>query len=353
MDATFADWFAVVSLRPSPEQLQRRWAAVEAIAGVAKRPALLNLVRVSKNLNGDYVPLSDAARASDETFQTHQCEPELRVLAGAAIAEILKKSSKRANVLALATVTAGFGGTQGDDLFRRVHAHAVRFLADEALGARRVDGPIVGAKTSDFSENIRRFTAAVAGAPPTIPQQVATLVEEVTKAQGKTIGDLGTAIDALREESNMFWWAFAAHSRHLDRSFRDVGIAAACVVGAFELAELTNLIPGPRSSSALLDRLLAQLDEKTKLISVADAVNASDREWRSRWVKTGADSELRELVPVLHAAAKSLETDSLTDWVSSFTKSTGIADAKLTPTALALHAYQENLLVRALEQVKA
>jgi GTPase-associated system-like protein len=331
--------------------LAKRWAAVEALAKSKARTALLSLVRVAKGTI-DTTVVVEAARAADGAFQTHDCGPELRVLAGAAIGEILKQATNEADAIALATVSASFAGKQGDALFRRVNESAKEYLATEATRVRAADHASVGTKATDYDAAVAGFTKGTQGQQPQIvADQTGALVKNVTKIQAEAIAEMRKAIDALREESNMFWWAFAVYSRDLDRPLRQLGLAPSCVVAAKELADLTMLLPGPRSAAALLDRVLAEVDGTAATVALADAVNGTDRAWRSRWIKAYDATGLGELAPVLLATAESLRTESPSDWISAFAKSTGISNASLSPPALALQAYSESLLMRAVAQL--
>jgi len=59
---------------------------------------------------------------------------------------------------------------------------------------------------------------------------------------------------------------------------------------------------------------------------------------------------IADLCPVLLAILTSLKTDGLDDWIPAFEKGSGIKiRASIRPLDLACQAYEENLLVRAIE----
>ncbi len=352
MDPSFPDWFALVALKPSSDLLAKRWTAVETLAATETRAGLLSLVRAARGSSGDTAAAVKAVRDADESFQVHNSDAELRVLSTVAIAEIMKTPSCEADFVALAVVCAAFSTAGPDALAQRAAEVGRAYLAHEGARVRAVTS-ISGSKVEDFESAASAFSAAAPTDVEGLKAKTSALIGDVTKIHAEAIAALHSAMKAMREESDMLWWSFAGYSSDLDRPLRDVGLAPSCLIAAKELADLTRLLPGPRSAVALLDRTLAQIDGSTARLALADAVNAVDRAWRTAWTKAYAVSELRELAPVMYATTRSLETDSPTDWISAFAKGTGIKDAAAPPPALALQAYNENLLVRALATINA
>jgi len=373
MHKSFADWYQLAAtVKPTGEMLTKRWLAVEAMAKWEKRGQLQDLVRLVRGTCPSDAPIrgtiADAVRASDNTFSTRDNEGELRVLAGATIVAVLDAPSERADLVGLALVASTFQKTQGDAIVHEFSAYAQQYLSSEAVRVRSPGSGEVVPDPVDLKEPLDVFRAAMPNSPD--HKQTAEPIAALASAVATTLGtalrhhatQVSSELDALREESNMFWWVFSGFSRDLEQPFSTIGLPATCLIAAKELADLTRLFPGPRSASALLDRVLRDVATDTKrrksgtganTIQISDAVNEAPREWRAKWLAAYAPATARELTPLLTAVEKSLETDNAKDWISLFTKATTIPDASHLPGLIATQAYLESILADVVASNKA
>jgi hypothetical protein len=352
MHKDFPDWYRVVSIQPTTELLDKRWMAVQKIAASTRRAAVLDLLRLvvrSPALDPEIGNgVSEVARSVDPTFSVRDSAVETRVLAGAALVEMLQKPTSVADVVALGMTSASFLASR-DELCRTFQGHATQYLAGETLRVRKSSKVALDAKAL-----LDTFRTAIAAAtsPPSIAEPTATLVSSVADLVATAVHkSLSAELIALREESNMFWWAFTASSRDLARSFRGGGAWISLVAGK-ELADLTEMIPGPRSAPALLEHVIRGAPSKgTATVTVSSAINGAPRTWRDIWKKNYSPADTRELTPLLVGVDRALQTDSETDWISAFEKAVGISDIKVDRAVLAVQAYIESTFVRAASEL--
>jgi hypothetical protein len=364
MHKSFPDWYRIVVLKPSSDMLPKRWETVEAMAKWEARGQVLDLVQLTRGVCAIDAPIrasiTEAARASDAAFPARDNEAELRVLAGAAIVEMLKAPASKADLVALGLVCSTLQGVVGDELLGEFSAYARQYLTNEAVRVRAEGDRKQVPETIDLNAVTTTYRQAMQGtgdhkatAEPTVAlvHATAAVLRTVLDELGRHVYD---ELDALREESNMFWWVFGGRSRDLAKSFRELGHPATCLVAAKELADLTELFPGPRAAPALLERVLADADGGSPTsFKLSDAVTSTPRDWRKQWLKKYAPPGVREATPLLTAVDKSLETEDRTDWISSYRNASGALDADLSPVQLASQAYLENVLVRVAALVKA
>jgi len=352
MDASFPDLYGLVSLKPSSEVLTARWTAVASLSQVTTRTQILNLVRVSAAVPGaDASVVVEAARRADPSFQSLNSDAELRVLASAALLELCKESSNAADAAALATTTLALTGLRSDELSHNIQRAAKHYLMEEAVRVRESRANSLEVTAEERAVAIQAYQAAAAPHgqnPSAVGEPLANLIKQLTAQQDAAVKQLRGEIKSLREECNMSWWVLSEYSQDLQQRFADVGVSASCLVAARELAQMTILLPGPRSAAALLDRVLAAAGVDRGNLTIPEVVNATPRDWRQEWLREAAPDAARDLTPILLAVEQSLHTDSATDWISAFEKNTGLSALRLAPPVLALQAYTETLLVRAM-----
>ncbi len=318
--------------------------------------------------------VTEAAKGADTTFSARDNDAELRILAGATSVCILETPSQRADLVGLGLLTSSFQETHGDRIAREFAAYARQYLSNEAVRVRAAgQRPDVPAPI-ELKENdpLGAFRTAMTNSPDhkQTTEPIVALVAAATAALGTLLRDHAAHVygelDALREESNMFWWVFSGYSRDLGQPFSALGLPATCLVAPKELSDLTQLVPGPRAAPALLDRLLRDVvtgaatakshtgsGEAPTTIQLSDAVNAAPRDWRTKWLRACPPGAARELTPLLTAVQNSLATEDAKDWISVFTKSTALPDASHAPVTSAMQAYLESVFTRVVKTNKA
>jgi hypothetical protein len=363
MHKAFPDWYQFAAIKPTADMLAKRWSAVEDMAKWEERSLLVELARLVRGTCPADAPIrnsiTEAARAHDAAFSARDNDAELRVLAGATIGATLASPSDKADLVSLALVSATVQDTQGDELVREFCTYARKYLADEAIGVRSAGARPPVPEQVDLNGALATFREAMgkAGDHRATTEPTAAFVPAAAAAARalvhQQVQHLYVEIDSLREESNMFWWVFSGHSRDLDRSFKELGVPASCLVAAKELSDLTTLFPGPRASSALLARVLRDADGGGAAdLRISAAVNAAPRPWRSTWLERCPPPGPPELTPLLCAAQKSLDTDDPNDWISAFSKAAAVEDLPLAPHKLAMQAYVECVLSLIASKIK-
>jgi hypothetical protein len=117
-----------------------------------------------------------------------------------------------------------------------------------------------------------------------------------------------------------------------------------------ELAGLTKLLPAPASAEPILFQALAaskavsSSDETT----LADAVNATSREWRESIVDPR--ERMGSLCPINLALCTSLDTEGLDEWLPVYRKACDVpGDLAIHIGVVARQAYRESLFIRSMK----
>ena len=125
MHELFPDWYRQVAVEPTPDRLESRWGAVAELSATTDddAPLALELVRLAfdrrlqEETRGRLV---EHFRKGDAAFPARENDLELRILASAAVVDILTRSSDTADATGLAVTGASFAGHKAvvDDVRR-------------------------------------------------------------------------------------------------------------------------------------------------------------------------------------------------------------------------------------------
>ena len=363
MHKYFPDWYRAAGLNPTAETLEKRWRAVEGFNKKIKVPNALELVRLyfdRPTIKSDFSEQYSAVfQAQDPTFSTRDNSVELRVLAGASIANIVETTrTVLTDAIALAMVCGFCRGLRQKVLNGEIIESARHYLADESVTVRSVDGFNIKTPDTDLVKLLNALTSASTGSNlATIKEHLAPPFEKLAAAVAylsTSVNDMGNrysmAANVSREESNILWWVFGEHSRDLKKPISDLKLPFAALVCGKELADLTRIIPGPLSSEAFLRKMLSFSAEESpsSSISIKDAIGAATTEWRKDLLETSEMSQVEDFCVVHIAVQKSLDSNTASQWRTSFDKSTGIkSGTSLDPVALAMQMCDERMLIRA------
>lgn len=357
MHPDFADWYRVVEPAANTALLGRRWKAVESFCKAPSSDNVLHLVRLHYGI-GDTDQfegeLRDAFKRTDATFPNRGNQHLLAVLAGSCLAKLLRERGEMADTTALAVVSASFlkyrNGAIVDLLDQATsYLHTASLSRGEDDEMRPMKG--VPLNVEDLKAKLEQYCK-----PDATLSHLASLLHDIlTKLAGASTR-LAGGMNALNrwqqlqhEELTVLWWLFGEHSRDLNIHFAELGMPAASLIAAKELVDLVSVLPGPYSASAFIDKALclAAKGQPTS-ITLYDAVNACDRDWRKAWVSSIAVDNAA-VCPVILAVRKSLESTKKAEWVPAFETLTGLkARQQLNPMDLSMQTYHEALLVRCL-----
>ncbi len=354
MNQLFPDWYHNTGIDVSDDEIKKRSQGVEAFAKKLKIDQALDLIRL---FNGGPVEefrerFGTSIQKADATFRIRNNDHEMRLLAGAVIAETLntRGSSTVNDVTAIGVLTANCRGLVSNDtgMQEDILSAATRYLDKEAITVRHADSIDLSEKSDEVTQAIEQFKQIVTQPPlAAVKDAFAAPVELIDKhllAQASELKKLKYELQIQREESNMAWWVLGEYSRDLNKPFADYNVAAVCVISGKELAAITELMPGPRSAPALLDHVIhSATTELPEAVTLKDAINNTPRDWRQGWISSIRLEPLVDLCPVHLAVQLSLGGDA---WVRAFnSRGTIKATQSFTPLDLALETYQESLLV--------
>jgi hypothetical protein len=171
----------------------------------------------------------------------------------------------------------------------------------------------------------------------------AAVRKALTEMAGKQSAMANAVHEYLRkkdEELQMLWWLVGERSWDLDCAFDAIPSDAQPLVLAKEMADHTEVLPGPPSVKGLLSR--AGLRGRKKL-AITAAVNAAPNEWLEGVLD---EEEYSPVVTPIHFALKRRqETGTGPDWIANWSSVTGIAAKhEMTCLMLGLLFYRERLL---------
>lgn len=358
MHKFFPDWYRVAGIQPDSENVVKRWAGVEAIVANLDTNKALDVARLFLGLTTlsteSKDQFSSAFRKTDPAFPMRDNDLELRVLSAAVAAHYLESQRTAAgDALALALVSGACVDLRPSMLLPEIVTIAKNYIFQEGQkvrehsevpeikGIAKGDQLLADAKTTATQNNMPALVDALAA-----PLQ--ELSATVAKSANDAANHLNNAIATLIEQTNILWWIFAGISRDRSRPYAEIEFAEACLVAGKELADLTELLPGPVAAPAVLDKVLSVANGTTANVSFEAAINTADAGWKQSCIST-LDVQLDELCPI-HSAFRSSADGSA--WIKAFEAVWGIQVKKANPEALALavQMYNERLLQKAVRK---
>jgi len=142
------------------------------------------------------------------------------------------------------------------------------------------------------------------------------------------------------EELQMLWWLIGSRSVDLDVPFEKLPPEAKPLFLAKELAEDTELLPGPPSIKGLLSR--AGLPETA--IDIARVINGADAVWLRGFLPEDEPSPVT--TPIHYALKRQVETGAGQAWVAGWAAAVGApTDLSVKSIQLAVLFYRERLLI--------
>ncbi len=364
MHKLFGEWYRAAKIEPKSEWLPKRWEAIEKFKlpkdGILWELELVRLFNLQPAKDDKFTDTFQSAfQESDPTFPMRNNKVELSVLAGAKIIHCLEKYPSRfANIIALATLCNNCQGLAPQVPVPDILASATKYLIKKAANLRSKKLFEINTPNEYSPGSLEKLLEEVKNKSHEIDKRVTNLLEQLVTAADNShliltsVKEILNRQKLLEEETNILWWLFGEYSRDLERPVRELTISKVCLVIGKELADLTNSIPGPFSAEAFLDKMISasKTEGTKKKNSIANAVNASSRDWRNRLISQTRNQAVIDFCPVHFAIEKSIETHGTDDWLPAFQKSASISAKKnIAPLDLSKQIYQERLLIKAVE----
>ena len=374
MHQNFVDWYRSAALTSPEGLLKNRWSGVEGIAKTIKpsnATLLLSFARLFTlpNATESAVPsgFREAFKAHDDNFASRNNLQEIRVLAGAILRLMIEQRQSLSPLAALALICGSFGPREAVTLEREHLETAQRFLVHHAKSIHESETPtpmkIPSFTKPQFGETFPANIFTVHQTPNlqqplvnafnALAETVSGFVNALKQAQ-ESIEQLTQTSNVREEEVAILWWIQSHFSRDLQKSFSDISYSAGTILFPMELADLTLFVPGSEVTIAVLVHALhlAGAPSSSESITIANAVNATPREWREKKCAEHKTDSTGLLTPILLAMHKSLETEGRDEWLPVYRKVSDIPIDKPFPLIqLSLQLFHERMLLRALAEV--
>jgi hypothetical protein len=353
MHQDFPGWYLTVGINEDENRTQLRWEGLQGLISEADNDIIETLLRLA--FHSKQRPSTDSVsrfrqffRGADETFESSGNERELQVLAGAALAVMMESNESMAARAALSVTTTALAGARQPDLpfdIVTLAQRAIEIVAEKKRARPSLDGSLSATKI-DVNGSVQKITEApnwdgVKEAIKLVATSAQRELNKIAISQKNTFGQVENFIRIQDEELQMLWRLIGRRSRDYDCSFDEVPPNTRPLLHAVELAEDTEILPGPPSIKALLSR--SGIDE-AKNISIVDAVNNPKQEWLESLLETFDPSPVS--LPLHFAIKRQLETGPGDAWVAGWSATTEVdRDYTLSTLTLSELFYRERLLV--------
>jgi hypothetical protein len=358
MHKNFAEWYRLVRVEPKGDMLDNRWAGVEEWATSLRDEddAVLETVRIFQGF--PQVTSREAFfavfRKHDSAFQQRNNELEQRVLAGAAIVQLVKHDDDaddgdlRSAVLA-GTAVAASRLCATDGPLEELVEEVLDGLHEMARHQRRRRGFDATLLTDEEEKSFAKTIETNVGDHNQLRASFASAFQLILKAVHRSESALCDAAHDLRcadEETNILWWLEGECSRDLNKPWSALKDGAPVIAG-WELADLTDVALGPHDAAALLERVVSSAKGKSNDQPLHTYVNAVSDDW-AKARATDLPERALDLTPLTFALSLRARSGT-SSWQQFFEKTGQITPTlNIAPEVVAKHAYVEAVFLRTL-----
>lgn len=358
MHKNFAEWYRLVSIEPKGDDLKNRWAGIEEwTASFRKKDeAILETVRIFQGLPevSSREPFLAAFRKHDPAFPQRN-EMELRVLAGASLVKCIESTGDAAlrpaviAGMALEASRLRVSDPQLDEILSVV-VDGLQKVARSKRKRLPFNTTLISGKDENAAlEAMKQIpTAADWTAFRThVTPVLQTVLDGVLEAE-TALADAAHNLRCADEETNVLWWLEGGCSRDLNTQWSILEDEVPMVAG-YELADLTDVMLGPRDVAAFLERVVLSGKGKNKNRPMYVYIDALADAWAKGRTAGLLESAL-DLTPLSLALLQRAKSGAA-NWHSFFENTGGVAASKqLAPKTVAKQAYVEAVLLRTLTE---
>jgi hypothetical protein len=357
MHRHFGDWLRRIHPEPTSDYVKMRSAAADAVVEKASAEDALALARLVWSVPPQDIAFetrfAESFLVQDAAFPMTENMYQLRVLAGAALGELMTLATPVSDIAALASISAASAGLRTDcalpEIVDEAESYLLRVGKARRLPASYKESPVQPALEASARKALKDYGVLLG---QNAWADAATAVSGAVTQLAKTAEDLLDRCDALykevrvqTEQNDILWWLFGGFSQNSNVSFSAIKPAAAVLMIGRDLACLSRLTPGPMASEAFLAKMLAQTKLTRKKFSIHESVNAVEAQLRQRWIAENGGARVGLLCPITFAIARSVEEGAAKLHAASVP-----FDKPVSTHELASQLFTETLLLRELER---
>lgn len=323
MHKHFSEWYRSAGIELQGEILLKRWAGVEALsAGHGEIVPLVELFfgfyEAIESFEANFrKPFQEA----DAAFRMRDNNRELSVLAGAKLALVMDGTSDDlGDFAALALISCAAQNLRATPCVSEIPVMAAQHLARRSINRNLVnlEAPADITKESTELLQVKRDLAIV------------------------------------KEECNILWWVFGESSRDLDTRWSEITVGQVALVSGKELADLTNVLPGPAAAAALLDKIIKTAKRRQPAtVAIKNAIGEVSASWRQKFARESFLPQLKNLCPISNGIKLSVDLSENDAWIEALSATGKIQNGGvIAPHLLAYQIFVERLLATVTAQVK-
>lgn len=348
---TFADRYAEAGLVTTGPIIQARGESIKRVVADATPARIYGLIGAYYEIpDTDLSWFRDEIIQDDPTFSLMSGAREARILAAIALGELISKGYARAILGVNTTHVAGLVRPgQADWLVTDAKQALTKFSVSNRAPKKIATAIAVPALAKALGEQLEGIAVndwpGLLSGLGGLRNETHVLVKSSASLTTTALTELDRQMRLMREETQMLWWIFGGHSRSLCREFGSLDPHQAALVGAVDLANLTNYSHlGPIAAPAMLERVIASSKKQKapsakSLLVILESFDQADLD------SLEISTELPPRITPISIAIDLVRTLGKGAWHQRFKTLTGIdASIEFEPISLAVQLYYEDLL---------
>ncbi|GEP93665.1 hypothetical protein SAMN05660909_05610 [Chitinophaga terrae (ex Kim and Jung 2007)] len=259
----FVDWYRAADPNVNSATKTNRMAALDKIImcnEIEEWFSIIQIILLENPANEDTEWFATFFKEKDETFPLINNLNHLKILAKVAICMLLEaEESYVGDFVAYSILTSRFLHKERLDVNEIVLSNYAEKYLDNSipLGRKLIEKPIEKMSLDEFDEKSEEAITWAAILP---------LFQRVN--------ELSDRQNALSEESNVLWWLFGEHLKTNGQHFKEAGPVSVALLGAIELASLTQYEYGFPSSRDILTKAINLSTDSLKEVTFSEVLTS-------------------------------------------------------------------------------
>lgn len=353
MKNKFVDWYRVVNMEPTAEQIEARWNAINSFVEEYDNDTILKLAVNYLALKPD-IELKDkfveCLRDTDVTFNKN-FEKEITLLTGISLAILLEEEPVLSE-LAVKCLTLFVKFPISQELGDYFEGRFTKNCLDIRENLTKLDDLSLTNQSKIIKTNFSEESSWEDNSIIPLGEILTSFNNNFIKFQNAH-NKLVENIDIYAEDSRILSWIVGESSNDLKKAFKAMKQEEAALIVGKELADLITVYPGPYAAEAFIKKMLGLSRKGQKgNVTLNFYIDSLKLDWKEllleRYPLVGGGMN----TPVLLAISMSLEVDNPGEWLPMYKKRTGIDSESfcVSPEKLAYQIYLECLLIKSINR---
>jgi hypothetical protein len=312
MEKNIGTWYAQANISCTSDILDKRKKSISTcIEDGLEWDFIKNIIKlfmkVKDNKQDKFKESFADIFIKDDSAFSYEQDKEIQVLAGIMLNEILKSNNEYNIIIDLSCICLkNYYDPPIEGIFNNIEKNFYESLKQlreheddeytksgfgKSLQEMIKENPSLAATSLNYEVAAKQFEL--------LKQNIIIMFSNFEKIQ--KINDLKS------EDSEILWWMIGEWSYDLNKPFKEIDDKFIPILIAKEMADKVNVLPGPFSAKAVINKILSNF--KDKQLYIYDYAEKIEKVWLEKFVEKYYIEAIADFMPILKYFNKVIEID--------------------------------------------